>query len=127
MGRIRLGKVASETAPPAGQVTFFAKSDDNLYVKLATGDEFQLINSGTPGALGYSVEQIEIDSTQELNKQITLSLTPSFPEKTLLYIDGGAPAFYTLDFEVTGDVLSWSGKRLDGLLEQGDLVRIVYF
>lgn len=127
MARIRLGKVASETAPPSGQISFYAKTDDNLYVKLATGDEFQLINSGTPGACGYFVEQIELDSTQALNKEITLADAPNFPEKTLLYIDGGAPAFYTLDFEVTGDVLSWSGKRLDGLLETGDVMRIVYF
>lgn len=127
MGRIRLGKVASETAPPSGQVSFFAKSDDNLYIKLATGDEFKLVNSGTPGALGYFVEQLEIDPIQALNKEITLADIPSFPEKTLLYVDGGAPAFYTLDFVVSGNVLSWSGKRLDGLLETGDVVRIVYF
>ena len=127
MARIRLGKIAADTAPPSGQVSVFAKTDDNLYVKLATGDEFQLVNSGTPGALGYSVEQLEITPTQALNKEITLADVPNFPQKTLLYIDGGAAAFYNLDFEVTGDVLSWSGKRLDGLLTSGDLVRIVYF
>lgn len=127
MARLRLGKIPSETNPPAGQVSFFAKTDDNLYLRLSTGQEFQVINSGTPGACGYYVEQIELDLSQELAKEVQLAVTPNFPEKTLLYIDGGAPAFYTLDFEVTGDVLSWSSKRLDGLLEQGDVIRVVYF
>ena len=72
MARIRLGKIPSEVTPPSGQVSLYAKSDDNLYIKLESGLEFQILNSGTPGATGYSVEIIQISPAQALAKEIEL-------------------------------------------------------
>ena len=50
----------------------------------------------------------------------------AFPERTLLTPDGGLNSFYGLDFTVAADVLSWSGLRLDGLLEPGDVLQVIY-
>jgi hypothetical protein len=127
MGRIRLGTIAVESSPPAGQVSFYAKTDENLYLKNPSGNEFQLIHSGVPGACGYFLEIIEISPAESIAKEVILADTPNFPLKTLVDVDGGGAAFYTLDFTVTGNVLSWAGGRLDGLLGAGDKLRVVYF
>jgi hypothetical protein len=128
MARIRLGTTASETDPPAGQVTIFAKNtDDNLYLRKSTGLEYVLLHSGMAGVGGYEVEQFELDLVDILNKEITLLDTPMTPQFVLLQVDGGAPAFYSLDFTVSGNVLSWNGLRLDGLLEVGDRVQVIYY
>lgn len=73
------------------------------------------------------MEIIEISPAESIAKEVILADTPNFPLKTLVDVDGGGAAFYTLDFTVTGNVLSWAGGRLDGLLGAGDKLRVVYF
>lgn len=84
--------------------------------------------SGPAQAKSYQVEYRTLTAQEELDKQLTLSTTPSEPERTLLDIlDGGGPANYGNQFQVSGDVLTWAGGDLDGLLSEGDQVRIVYY
>jgi len=127
MARIRLGQVTSETAPPAGQVSIYSKIDDKLYYQISTGDEYELFSSGTPGIGGYELEQHEIDFTQFADKEIILSEVPTQPTRTIMMIDGAGPCFYGVDFTVSGNVLTWNGLRLDGLIGLDDLVQIIYF
>jgi len=127
MARIRLGQVTSETAPPAGQVSIYSKIDDKLYYQISTGDEYELFSSGTPGIGGYELEQHEIDFTQFTDKEIILGQVPTQPTRTIMMIDGAGPCFYGLDFTVSGNVLTWDGLRLDGLIGLDDLVQIIYF
>lgn len=127
MARIRLGQVVSELAPPVGQVSIYSKVDDKLYFQTSGGNEYELFSSGTPGVGGYEVEQHEIDLTQFTTGEIILAETPTHPEKTLLMIDGAGSCFYGLDFTVSGNVLTWNGLRLDGLIGLDDLVQIIYF
>ena len=127
MARIRLATTPTDTTPPAGQLSIYAKPDDNLYLKTSAGAEYLIFNDGIPGVGGYEVEQITVSAAQELATEIVLSSTPTQPTRTLLFIDGAPATFYGLDFTVTGNVLSWGGTRLDGLLVEDDLVRIVYF
>lgn len=80
------------------------------------------------GADPYQVEYFEITALQAAAKQIILSTTPTKPLKTLVDIaSGGGMLRYTLDFTVASDVLSWSGGRYDGLIAEGDELRVVYF
>lgn len=75
----------------------------------------------------YNVEYFTVNLSQEIAKEIQLSGTPSYPTKTLLDIaEGGGTRIYSVDYTVTGDKLSWSGLRLDGLLESGDEVRVIW-
>lgn len=127
MARIRIATTPDDSAPPSGQVSIYAKSDDNLYLKNSAGSEFLLLTDSTPGVGGYSVEQHSIDLAQYTAKEIELDNSPTQPLRTLLFIDGAPPAFYGLDYTVSGNVLTWSGTRLDGLLEVSDRVKIVYF
>lgn len=127
MARIRLGQIATESAPPAGQISFYAKTDDNLYFQTGSGDEYQLLNSGTPGVGGYKVEQHLVDLGQLVSKEIELSEIPTHPTMTLVQIEGAGPTFYGVDFTVSGNVLTWNSLRLDGLLGLNDRVQIIYF
>lgn len=127
MARIRLGQVASESPPPAGQLSIYSKTDDQLYFQNSAGLEFLIANSGSPGFGGYQTEQHLIDMTQLFDKEIILSSAPVYPERTLLLIDGAGSTFYGVDFTVTGNVLSWESLRLDGLLGLDDRVQIIYF
>lgn len=126
MARIRLGQVVSETAPPAGQISVYAKTDDSLYLQTPSGLEKLLIDSSSAAAYGYKVEYFTLDIGDILAKEVILAEAPAFPIKTLLTVDGAPTSFYTLDFTVGGNVLTWSGTRLDGLLEPGDVLQVVY-
>lgn len=126
MARIRLGQVASETPPPSGQLSLYAKTDEGLYIQTPGGLEKLLIDSSSAAAFGYKVEYFTLDIGDILAKEVTLADAPAFPIKTLLTVDGAPTSFYTLDFTVSGTVLTWSGTRLDGLLEPGDVLQVVY-
>lgn len=127
MARIRLGTVASDVNPPSGQVSVFAKNDENLYLRRSSGDEYALLHSGMAGIGGYEVEQHLLDLVDILNKEVTLLVTPTHPVFTLMMVDGGGPLFYGVDFTVSGNVLSWNGLRLDGVLELNDRIQIIYY
>lgn len=128
MARLRFATVESDSAPPSGQVSLYAKTDNNLYLQNAAGDEYLIFTSGIPGVGGYFVEQFQIDVEELTAKEVILSGNPTQPTRTLLAVDGaGGIAFYGLDFTVTGNTLSWDGTRLDGLLELNDLIQVIYF
>lgn len=126
MAKIRITTVATETSPPVGQLAIFAKNDKNLYLKDSTGLERAVLNDASPGASGYTVQTVTLDALQAAAKEILLDDAPAFPSKTLLQIDGAGASFYSVDFTVAGDVLSWAGLRLDGLLEAGDTLQVIY-
>ncbi len=128
MARIRLATIPTSDTPPVGQVSIYAKSDLKLYLRDETGAEYQLLTSGTPGIGGYQVDYYVLSSDEVAAKEVTLSGTPTHPTRTLLDItDGGGSRIYSLDFTVSGDILSWDSLRLDGILEEGDELRIVWF
>lgn len=72
------------------------------------------------------VEYRTITPAEESAKQITLVETPFVPGEVMLDVKGGVAQFYGDDFTVSGNILSWSGLGLDGLLAQNDKVRILY-
>lgn len=66
-------------------------------------------------------------TTQEVaDKKIILSNIPSFPETTMLSLEGGTLQRYGVDYVVNSQELSWNGLELDNFLEPGDVLRIYY-
>lgn len=58
---------------------------------------------------------------------LTIDNTPLTATKTrLVVIGGGGDQDYGVDFTVSGNILSWSGLGLDGLLEINDKVIVIY-
>lgn len=80
-----------------------------------------------PSASAYQVEQHVIDADILAQKGVVLEKTPYRPSRTLLFIDGAGATFLGVDFNVIGNVISWNGMRLDGLLELNDRIQIIYF
>jgi hypothetical protein len=126
MARIRLGQVISETAPPSGQLSLYAKTDDSLYIQTPGGVEKLIVDSACPGFEGYQVEYFTLTLGEIIAGEVTLADSPAFPGRTLLNVYGAAPSFYSIDFTVAANVLSWTGLGLDGLLEPGDVLQVIY-
>jgi hypothetical protein len=73
------------------------------------------------------VEYFQLDASEMLAKAVTLSNTPAIPQYVMLDVIGGGPQVYAEDFSVTGASLSWNGLALDGILSEGDKLRVSYF
>lgn len=71
-------------------------------------------------------EIITLSSADIANKFLTLAETPVVSDSVTLYPQGGIPQINTIDFSVTGNVLSWSGLGLDGFLEENDVLVVQY-
>jgi len=126
MARIILATVPTLDTPNPGQVSIYAKANLKLYYKDETGAEFEIISSGSAFS-GYNVDYFTISPGEEIAKQIQLSGTPTDPSKTLVDIyGGGGVQIYSIDYTVSGDILSWSGLRLDGVISSGDEIRVVW-
>lgn len=128
MARLRLSLIASDTAPPANQVSLYAKTDKKLYYQDDTGTEYLIATGGGGGGAAYNVEYFAIDAGEAAAKAVTLSGTPTAPTAVLFdVIDGGSAQVYSLDFTVSGNIVSWAGGRLDGILAEADELRIVWY
>lgn len=88
------------------------------------------LTAGAPVAMftgaTYYVEYVTLTGPQATAKQVTLTYSPLTPAHTLLDVIGGGPQYFSVDFTVSGAVLSWNGLGLDGILASGDQLRIVY-
>jgi len=125
MARIRLATIPTTTTPASGEVSIYAKGDDNLYLKDSTGLE-RLILDSSSASDPIKVEYFTLTLSEIIAGQVTLASTPIHPAKVLLTPYEGVPSFYGLDFTVAGNVLSWTGLGLDGLLGPGDILQVVY-
>lgn len=123
-GTIRLVSGPAAGTPPAGCIHIYSKGDKKLYYKDDTGAEYLL--GTTENIHASEVEYITLDATQISNAEITLTNTPVDPTKVTLDIISGSAQIYSVDFEVIGNVLTWSGKPLQAILEVGDSCRITY-
>jgi hypothetical protein len=73
------------------------------------------------------ISQTIILTTQNVaEKKITLSNIPSFPESTMLTLQGGALQRYGIEFVVVGQELIWNGLSLDGFLEVDETLLVYY-
>jgi hypothetical protein len=74
----------------------------------------------------YEVEKVTLDATDITNKQITLAQAPDVAAETRLIVIGGVEQEYGVDFTVSSTTLSWNAQGLDGVLEDGDRIIVVY-
>jgi hypothetical protein len=61
------------------------------------------------------------------NKFKTLASAPIEPTKILVDAVGGTTLQYGVDFNVIGADLNWNGFLLDGIIANGDVLRVQYF
>jgi hypothetical protein len=123
-GTIRLVSGPAAGTPPAGCIHIYSKGDKKLYYKDDTGTEYLLGTTADISAV--EVEYITLNATQISNAQIILANMPVDATKVTLDIISGSAQIYSTDYTVTGNVLSWSGKPPEAILEVGDSCRITY-
>ena len=106
------------SAPDAGSEV------EALYV-VQTGYSAQQ-NTVAPGATPR-VENRVVTTAEIAAKQLVLHYAPFEPTATSLDLITEGPQFYGADFIIAGNVLSWSGLALDGVISANDKLRILYF
>lgn len=72
-------------------------------------------------------EYRELNATEALAKELTLTFTPNDATKVLLDLPNGTTQIYDFDYEVVGNILRWGGKALETILEETDKLRVFYF
>lgn len=71
------------------------------------------------------VDHITLTATDISNKYAALTRTPNSAAEVAMNAQG-APQIYGVDYSVTAKRLQWNGLILDGFLEAGDELRMVY-
>lgn len=80
----------------------------------------------TRGGQDFFVEERVLNLSEATNQEITLEKSPKDPVLVLLDLPHGTTQRYDFDYSVSGQVLTWAGFALETLLEEGDILRIVY-
>ena len=71
-------------------------------------------------------EKKTLTGTDISNKYVTLTQNPLTPAMARLIVIEGVEQNYGTDFTISGNQLSWSTLGLDGVLEIGDNLVIIY-
>lgn len=103
-----------------GDVTL--KSGANVTLAWVSGKVEISASSQTP-----QVEYRTITSGEATAKQLTLAFTPNVAANVMLDVVGGTAQISSVDYSVSGAVLTWNGLGLDSLLAAGDVLRIHYW
>jgi hypothetical protein len=122
---------SAPTITPNGVGHHFVDTQNRAtYISVGITSPLDWLQTGgaSPSVSGYQVQYFTLTLADETNKSVTLSTTPTQPARTLLDVqDGGGSATFGTDFIVLGNSVSWSGGPFDGILAEGDIIRIVFF
>ena len=92
-------------------------------------DALESTEAGIDALEERQVDQFTLASGDITAKSIQLSAEPTSPAKTVLVVKSGVAQQYADDFEIAAgspSTLSWDGLGLDGVLETGDKITVVY-
>jgi hypothetical protein len=74
----------------------------------------------------WAVEDCVLSAAEIAAKQIILASAPSDTNSLTFKITGGIEQYEGIDFELNDATVSWQGYALDGVLAEGDQIRIKY-
>ena len=74
----------------------------------------------------YTTYQYTLTTFDISTRSVTLPDTPNDPELTSLEVEGAGSLSYGDSYTVSGNTLSWAGLGLDGILEIGDKIKVIY-
>lgn len=102
--------------------------DDNklYFYDTSSSTWIDLTLGGGGGTDTYRTEYKVLSADDIVAKQISLANTPVSSSGVSVDIVGGAIQKAADDFVVSGNLISWSSKALDGVLEENDVIRISY-
>lgn len=73
---------------------------------------------------GFRSYAIVITPQNLADKYVTLVVAPALPDEVVLDIVGGIKQVNGIDFQISGNILSWGGLGLDNFLEVNDVLII---
>ena len=108
-----------------------SKADLGLSDVDNTSDANKPISTATQTVLNQKLNipatlNLTLTAQNMLDKFIVLPATPVYPELVMLLPHGGIFQVNGQDFEIIGNQLRWSGKGLDGTLQENDTLSIIY-
>jgi hypothetical protein len=94
---------------------------DFVGATVAPGGPGEAIITITPGGSAVSPEYHTVTALELAAKQFNLSSAP-----TIQFADvcDGAPLQNAVDYSIAGAIFSWNGLGLDGIIAEGDVIRI---
>jgi len=93
-----------------------------------TGELDLVGGSSTPpvSTTEYNVNKFTLSAGQIAAKQVTLTDTPTTANITRLIVIGGLEQDQSVDFSISGNVVSWNGLGLDGVLAENDKIIVIF-
>ena len=85
-----------------------------------------MANAGIRPAGAQNVDIITITSLMISNQSATLSGVPAIPVKAVVAA-GGLEQTYSIDFTISGNIISWASMGLGSILSVGDKLIVQYF
>jgi len=119
--------VIDATSAIAGKVLLSNAAPPAVAGASALGAQTRVAREDHTHADNAVVEYHDITAPEALAKSFALSSTPFDPTKVVVDALGGGAQRYGVDYTVTGSTLSWTGLGLDGVLDTGDALRILYW
>jgi hypothetical protein len=102
-------------------------SDDNTVTISGDGEGGIDLSVNSISGANFKPEQVRVlTSTDIALKSITLNVAPTSPNLVQVFVAGGPMQVYGTDFLVVGQSLTWNLLGLDGELEAGDQLVIMY-
>ena len=106
----RASEVINDSSVPGADV---AEALDNLSGQSSVGAPFE--------------DDFTLTSAQLASKAVYLTNTPRAGTPVTVRIGDAGVNLENKDFKVTGSTLSWSGLTLDGVLDEGDRLVVLYY
>jgi hypothetical protein len=75
---------------------------------------------------GFIVERIEITEQNIIDKYVFLTRSPLIPSGVTVDMEGGIKQVNGVDYQITGNKLSWDGLGLDGFIDDTDVLLVQY-
>lgn len=111
----------------AGLGSIAINSNGAVYIKTGPLDtDWTLAVTPSAGTVPI-VEYRELTLLEAVQKELTLSSVPTDSSLVQMDVISGGPQQLNYDYSVIGSTLSWNGLALDGILSQGNKLRISYF
>lgn len=110
-------------------VAFVLKQDPQngiLYINTQGITQDDIVDALPEDVNAFTIEDFTLSSLNISQKKIILSNTPKSSESLRFQPDGGLDQRLGIDYSVFGNEISWDGLELDGFLEVGEKIRIIY-
>lgn len=110
----------------------FSYNDPYYYATVVTGDRTTVCSGlledrDTTGENNYITEYISLSGDNIRNKYVPLRYIPETSDSSNVALNiGGIPQNYGEDFYVEDSKIKWDNRDLDGEMEAGEVIRVIY-